>query len=138
MKRGTLARVVAAGAFVVATTTLSASVNAQTPSGAPVKVGLIAELTGPMGFYGSEIARTSELITKHVNAAGGLAGRPVQLLVRDSKTNVADSVRQARDLLFTENVDFIMAGVNSAECVAIAQLAKQAKKVFLANCANED
>ncbi len=60
------------------------------------------------------------------------------MIVRDSKTTVNEAVRQARDLLFTENVDFLLHSINSAECVAVGAVAKQAKKILLSNCANDD
>ena len=111
---------------------------AKPPSGTPIKIGLIAELTGALSFYGIETQRTATLLVKQMNASGGLLGRPVELIVRDSKTTVNDAVRQARDLLFTENVDFLMHSINSAECIAVGNVAKQAKKILLSNCANDD
>ena len=111
---------------------------ARAPSGTPIKIGLIAELTGALSFYGIETQRTTTLLVNQINASGGLLGRPIQLLVRDSKTTVTDAVRQARDLLFTENVDFLMHSINSAECIALGNAAKQAKKILLSNCANDD
>jgi branched-chain amino acid transport system substrate-binding protein len=114
------------------------SAGAQTPSGQPIRIGLIAELSGPLGFYGAETNRAAELIIKQINAAGGLLGRPVELITRDSKTTVNEAVRHARDLLLTENVDFLMHSINSAECIGVSSVAKQAKKILLSNCANDD
>lgn len=108
------------------------------PSGKPLIIGMIAEQSGPLGFYGQETTRSAEIFVKQVNAAGGLAGRPVKLIVRDSKTEVNEAVRQARDLIFTENVDILMHSINSAECVAVGNIAKQAKKLMFSACANED
>lgn len=108
------------------------------PSGKPLVIGMIAEQSGPLGFYGQETTRSAEIFVKQVNAAGGLAGRPVKLIVRDSKTEVNEAVRQARDLIFTENVDILMHSINSAECVAVGNIAKQAKKLMFSACANED
>ena len=107
-----------ASALAIAAT---ASAAAQAPSGQPIKLGLIAELSGPLGFYGKETERAAELVVKQINSAGGLLGRPVQLISRDSKTTVNEAVRQARDLLFTEQVDFLLHSINSGECVAVAE-----------------
>jgi len=108
------------------------------PSGKPLVIGMIAEMSGPLGFYGQETARSAQIFISRVNAAGGLEGRPLQLIVRDSKTEVNEAVRQARDLVFTENVDIVFHSINSAECVAIGNVAKQAKKLMFSACANED
>lgn len=111
---------------------------AQTPTGTPIRLGLIAEQTGALAFYGAETVRTAQLVVKQINEKGGILGRPVELIVRDSKTTVNEAVRQARDLIYTENVDFLLQSINSAECVGIANVATQAKKIFISNCANDD
>jgi branched-chain amino acid transport system substrate-binding protein len=115
-----------------------AAAQAQTPSGTPITIGLIAEQSGPLGFYGQETTRAANIMVEQINASGGLLGRPVKLIIRDSKTTVNEAVRHARDLLVTENVDFLFHGINSAECVAVGNIAKQYKKVMFSNCANDD
>lgn len=122
---------------MLAGTTPAASAQAQ-PSGKPLVIGVIAEMSGPLGFYGQETARAAQIFVNQINATGGLDGRPLQLIVRDSKTEVNEAVRQARDLVFTENVDILYHSINSAECVAVGNVAKQAKKLMFSACANED
>ncbi len=117
---------------------LATGAPAQTaPSGPPIRIGLIAEQSGALAFLGSETARAATLAVKQINDAGGLLGRPVELLVRDGKTTVNEAVRHARDLLFTENVDFLLHSINSAECVAVGNVAQQAKKVMFSLCTND-
>ena len=116
----------------------AASAQAQQPSGKPIKIGLIAEQSGPLGFYGLETTRAARVGVDQINASGGLLGRPVELIVRDSKTQVNEAVRHARDLLLTEEVDFLMHSISSAECVAVGNVAKQAKKIVFSSCANDD
>lgn len=123
---------------VVLATFAGSTCWAQAPAGKPIRLGLIAEQTGPLAFYGAETARTAQLIVKQINDRGGLLGRPVELVVRDSKTTVNEAVRQARDLVYTENVDFLLQSINSAECVGVANVATQAKKIFISNCTNDD
>lgn len=114
------------------------SAAAQTPAGKPITIGMIAEQSGALGFYGQETTRSAQIFVDQLNASGGLLGRPVQLIVRDSKTAVNEAVRQARDLALTENVDFLVHSFNSAECVGVANIAKQAKKILFSACANDD
>jgi branched-chain amino acid transport system substrate-binding protein len=108
------------------------------PAGKPYVMGLIAEQSGPLSYYGMETTRAAEIVVKELNDQGGLMGRPVRLVERDSKSNVAEAVRQARDLLYSENVDILFHSINSAECVAVGGIAKQAQKIMFSNCANED
>jgi branched-chain amino acid transport system substrate-binding protein len=119
-------------------TTITGAAFAQAPSGKPIVLGMIAEQSGPLGFYGQETTRSAETFVKQVNAAGGLLGRPLQLIVRDSKTTVNEATRQARDLALTENVDFLLHSINSGECVAVGNVAKQAKKILFSACGNDD
>lgn len=122
---------------VVASSVLGAQ-GALAQSGTPITFGLIAEQSGPLGFYGMETTRAAEIAVAQINASGGLLGHPVKLIARDSKTTVTEAVRQARDLLYTENVDFLFHSINSGECVAVGNIAKQANKIAFSNCANED
>jgi branched-chain amino acid transport system substrate-binding protein len=124
--------------LATATLVTCSVVQAQAPSGQPITLGLIAEQSGPLGFYGQETVRAATTMVSQMNAAGGLLGRPLKLIVRDSKTSVNDAVREARDLLYTENVDFLFHSINSGECVAVGNIAKQAKKIMFSNCANTD
>ena len=77
---------------------------AEAPAGKPIRIGLIAELSGPLGFYGLQTSNAAAVVVKQINSQGGLLGRPVELIVRDSQTTVSEAVRQARDLAFSENV----------------------------------
>lgn len=131
---GSLTRkVVAALGFAFATGAL-----AQAPSGKPIVIGMVAEQSGPLGFYGQETTRSAQIFVDQLNAKGGLLGRPVRLIVRDSKTTVNEAVRQARDLALSENVDFLLHSISSAECVAIGNVATQAKKILFSACGNDD
>ena len=111
---------------------------AQAPEGKPITIGMVAEQSGPLGFYGQETSRAAQIIVNQINAAGGLIGRPVKLIVRDSKSTVNEAVRHARDLAFTENVDFLMHSINSAECIGVASVAKQAGKIMFSSCGHDD
>jgi branched-chain amino acid transport system substrate-binding protein len=117
---------------------LAGTAQAQAPSGKPIVIGMIAEQSGALGFYGQETTRSAQIFVDQVNAAGGLLGRPLQLIVRDSKTTVNEAVRHARDLATTENVDFLLHSINSGECVAVGNVAKQTKKLLFSACANDD
>ncbi len=124
--------------YAAAVTGACLTAQAQAPSGQPIIVGLIAEQSGPLGFYGQETTRAATTLVDQINASGGVLGRPIKLIVRDSKTSVNDAVREARDLLYTENVDFLFHSINSGECVAVGNIAKQAKRIMFSNCANDD
>ncbi len=65
--------------------------------------------------------------------AGGLLGRPVELIVRDDTGNPGDAVRVAEELVSREKVDILMGTFSSAVGLAIADFAKQRQRLFLAS-----
>lgn len=70
---------------------LAASVLAAAPVPAqePIKIGALAPYTGNLAWYGQELGRGYELAVKRLNAAGGVAGRQLQIVKADAPTAVA-------------------------------------------------
>ena len=64
--------------------------------------------------------------------AGGVLGRRLELLSRDSKANAGEAVRLARELIIKNNVDFLSGTLTSAEAPAVSTIAKENKIVFVA------
>lgn len=118
--------------------TYAITAYSQERSDEPIRIGFIGEQSGPFSFFGTQTTRAIKLAAEQTNTDGGILGRKVEILDRDSKTSVNDAVRQARDLLYSEHVDFLMHSINSAECVAIANVAKQAKTIMFSACANDN
>src|SRR6266542_1537723 len=50
----------------------------------PIKIGAILSVTGPASFLGGPEARTLEMLVAETNKKGGILGRPVQLIIKDS------------------------------------------------------
>ena len=48
-----------------------------------IKIGIIADLTGGFTTYGTSLARSAELAIDEINAAGGIDGRPVEVIIED-------------------------------------------------------
>jgi branched-chain amino acid transport system substrate-binding protein len=74
-----------------------------------------------------------ELAIDEVNRAGGVLGRPLELVVRDDNGNPGDAVRVAEELIAREKVDLLMGTFSSAVGLAVADFAKQRKVLFLAS-----
>src|SRR5215470_10439403 len=82
---------------------------------APIKVGLISPLTGAWTVYGKAHSAGFELAVDEINAAGGVLGRKVEIVLGDSKTEPRIVVEQANRLIRQENVDFLAGTFSSAE-----------------------
>jgi ABC-type branched-subunit amino acid transport system substrate-binding protein len=84
-----------------------------------IKVGVIADQTGPLSFVGIANANVAKMVIDDINAQGGLLGRKIDLYLEDSAT--IDSVAEAKatKLVQHDNVDVIFGGIYSSTRQAI-------------------
>src|SRR5437016_7140237 len=84
-----------------------------------IKVGVIADQTGPLSFVGIANANVAKIVIDEINAKGGLLGRQIDLYLEDSATT--DSVAEARatKLVQQDQVDVIFGGIYSSTRQAI-------------------
>jgi len=73
-----------------------------------------------------------ELAQAEINTAGGVLGRPLEIIFRDDNGTPGDAVRVAEELLSREKVVFLMGTFASNVGLAVADLARQRKVMFLA------
>jgi branched-chain amino acid transport system substrate-binding protein len=73
-----------------------------------------------------------ELAVEEANAAGGVFGRKIEVVFRDDNGNPGDAVRVAEELLTRERVNLLMGTFASNVGLAIADLARQRKVLFIA------
>src|SRR5712692_3805523 len=97
-----------------------------------IKIGFPMPLSGPAAVYGVPIIKGAEMAVQEINASGGILGRKLELLERDSKANADEAVRLARELILKNNVDFLSGTLTSAEAPAVSTIAKENKIVFVA------
>jgi branched-chain amino acid transport system substrate-binding protein len=97
-----------------------------------IKIGFPMPLSGPAAVYGVPVTKGAELAVADINAKGGVLGRKLELLTRDSKANADEAVRLARELIIKNNVDFLSGTLTSAEAPAVSTIAKENKVVFVA------
>ena len=97
-----------------------------------IKIGFPIPLSGPTAVYGKPVLAGAELAVQEINAKGGVLGRKLELLSRDSKANADEAVRLARELIIKDSVDFLAGTLTSAEAPAVSTVAKENKIVFIA------
>ena len=97
-----------------------------------IKVGMPMPLSGPPALFGDPASKGAMMFVEEINAKGGVLGRKLELLVRDSKADANEAVRVARELILKENVDFLVGTLTSAEGPAVSVVAKENKIVFIA------
>jgi branched-chain amino acid transport system substrate-binding protein len=90
-----------------------------TPGGDPIKVGIIADQTGPLSFAGLANANVARMVIGDINAKGGLLGRHVELCLENSATDDAVAAAKATKLVEHDEVDVIFGGIFSSTRQAI-------------------
>ena len=84
-----------------------------------VKVGLIAEQTGPLAPVGAANANVARMVIGDINARGGLLGRQLELHLEDGATDDAVAAAAAKKLVEHDQVDVIFGGIYSSTRQAI-------------------
>jgi len=97
----------------------------------PIKVGLVAALSGQSAKSGEALTRGLTLAIDEINAKGGLLGRPVELVRRDDESNPAKGMLAARELIQREKVSVLFGGLDTPVSLAIVPLANQLKTPFM-------
>jgi branched-chain amino acid transport system substrate-binding protein len=100
--------------------------------GKPIKVGFPMILSGPGALFGEPALRGAQMFVQELNASGGVLGRPIELIQRDTKGNADEAVRVSRELILKDSVDFLVGTLTSAEGPAVSTIAKENKIVFIA------
>jgi branched-chain amino acid transport system substrate-binding protein len=98
----------------------------------PIKIGFPIPLSGPTAVYGEPVLKGAQMAAAEINAKGGVLGRKLEILPRDSKANADEAVRLARELIIKDNVDFLVGTLTSAEAPAVSTVAKENQIVFIA------
>jgi branched-chain amino acid transport system substrate-binding protein len=96
-----------------------------------IVLGSIVPLTEDGGPFGPDIATAQRAVVAEVNAAGGLLGRRIELVVEDDVASIEATVRAARKLIALDKVEIITGVWASADAAAIAPLCWQAKIMML-------
>jgi branched-chain amino acid transport system substrate-binding protein len=109
--------------------------NVSAPTmGKPVRVGLIAPLTGGSADFGNSVRLGAELAVKEINEAGGLLGRPLELVIRDDKANPDEGRKVSEDLVLKEKVDFTVGFCNTGVAMKALDVFQTNKHLLMVPC----
>jgi ABC-type branched-subunit amino acid transport system substrate-binding protein len=99
-------------------------------SAAVVKIGLNYPKTGPYSVQGLAQLRAAEMAVEEINQVGGILGRNIELVVRDSKSKADLAKKNVEDLIDNEGVEMIFGGSSSAVAIAGGKAAKSRGKLY--------
>jgi ABC-type branched-subunit amino acid transport system substrate-binding protein len=119
-----------AGASVAATMGFPAIVR----SSAPVRIGLLSPLSGPLAFVGQTAQNCMTLAIREINASGGILGQEVEMIAEDSQMSTSASIDKSRKMISRDGVAMITGMVLPGELQAALQVASAANRmVFFPN-----
>ena len=110
---------------------LSALLSAGAFAADPVRIGFIESMTGPFSVNGNGTAFAVQAVVDDINAHGGLLGRKLEIVLRDSASDPSKALAMANSLLFNDNIDVLIGPGSSGEAFPMMDLVAGAKKLFV-------
>src|SRR6266446_5796659 len=95
-----------------------------------LKIGIIAPKAGIVGTIGECGLRGTLFAVDRINAAGGIAGRKIELVVEE-ETNPKDSIERLRKLVLQDKVDCVQGIVSSGVSLAMGAVAEEMKALTI-------
>jgi branched-chain amino acid transport system substrate-binding protein len=99
-----------------------------------IKIGAIFSVTGPASFLGAPEAKTVKMLVDQINAAGGVNGQKLELVLKDSGGSPEKAVSFARQLIEEDKVLAIIGPSTSGETMQIKALCEE-NQMILVSCA---
>ena len=100
----------------------------------PIRIGYLPALTGPSSSTGIGINRGTVMAVEEINAAGGINGRKIELIVRDTQSDPTKAVNAVAELTQRQKVAIIWGPLNSGEALAATPLIARDKVPMLHPC----
>jgi ABC-type branched-subunit amino acid transport system substrate-binding protein len=120
-------RVAVLAVSVALVAALCAGCEKDTASTDSVVIGAIVSATGANSGLGSQERNVLEMMEGYINAAGGVLGRPVDIIIEDDESDPQKAVTAAKRLIEQENVVALIAATGSSSTVAVKAITAEKK-----------
>jgi ABC-type branched-subunit amino acid transport system substrate-binding protein len=97
----------------------------------PIKLGIIAPLTGGQAILGPPILEGATIAAEIINEKGGILGRKIEVKVEDDKFDPAAAAEAGKKLLQRDKVDFLIGTCSSPTTLAVIPIAGRANRLFI-------
>ena len=126
MKTATMLRraLLAAGALLLAAPALA-------QRGEPIRIGAVLSVTGPASFLGDPEDKTLRLYVNRINQAGGVNGRPLQLVAYDDGGDANKARTFATRLVEDDRVAAMVGGTTTGTTLAMRPVFEEARIPFI-------
>jgi branched-chain amino acid transport system substrate-binding protein len=117
----------------------TAPAAAAAPTGTPIKVGVMDDVTGVGAIEGALMRVSTDLVVQRTNSSGGINGHPLQVTYVDPKGDATQALNLATQLAQQDNVDVLAGGLFSPECLGVSGLAAKLQMVYISTngCASD-
>jgi branched-chain amino acid transport system substrate-binding protein len=103
----------------------------------PIKIGCLAAITGPSSAPTVGFNRGVAFAVDAINGAGGVKGRKIEIVMRDTQGDPTKAVNATQELISQAKVHAIWGPVNSGEALATTPIMARAKMPDLHPCVVE-
>ena len=90
----------------------------------PIKIGIQSIFSGPIALLGSSSKGGIQLEVERINASGGLLGRQIQTIYRDTKGQPQEAARIARELVNTDGCEILLDAEASSASFAVQEVVR--------------
>lgn len=92
----------------------------------PIKIGAFFALSGPQAHIGTPTKLVAELAVKRINAAGGINGRPLELVMGDTESDPAKAASIAKKFIHQDKVAAIIGPTSTGEGMQVKKIVEEA------------
>ncbi len=117
----------------LAASILASSVASAQGTG-PIRIGLIAPLTGGSSDFGNSVRHGADLAVAEINAVGGYLGRPLELVIRDDKADPDTGRAAAIDLVTKERVAYTIGYCNTGVAMKSLDVFESNRHLLMVPC----
>lgn len=100
----------------------------------PILIGYMPALTGPSSSTGVAINRGTQLAVEEINKAGGVGGRMLELITRDTQSDPTKAVNATAELTRSHKANIIWGPLNSGECLPVVPILARQNVLQLHSC----
>ena len=104
-------------------------------SSGPIRIGAVLDITGAGASLGVPERQTLEMLTEQVNAAGGVNGREIELIIRDNQST-EDEAAKAMNEMIAEDVDIVLGASRTGPSLAMREAAESSQMPMISLAAN--
>jgi len=105
------------------------------PGWAAYKIGFVASITGPASWLGEPEKNTALMLREWINAASGIRGVPIEIVIEDSKGMEADAVLATKKLIERDNVLVVIGSSTTGESMAMVPICEQVETLMISMAA---